>query len=138
MPCLLLLPLSFTPHCHCLLLSLLLPSSLPALRSLHNNHQHPPSQHNSPLGAYFLFSNDVRGKVKADNPELKVTEIAKAIGEMWGKATDKEKEKYQKKADEVRLRQAAAAAVAQSALAVVCACLLLSSVPCMPCCRQAV
>lgn len=66
--------------------------------------QQPPSAH-SPLGAYFLFSNDVRGKVKADNPDLKVTEIAKAIGEMWAKATDKEKEKYQKKADEVRDRK---------------------------------
>jgi hypothetical protein len=49
----------------------------------------------------------VRGKVKADNPDLKVTEIAKAIGEMWAKASDKEKEKYQKKADEVRLLGAA-------------------------------
>lgn len=33
---------------------------------------------------------------------LQVTEISKVIGEMWGKASDKEKEKYQKKADEVR------------------------------------
>lgn len=47
----------------------------------------------SPMGAYFLFSNDVRGKVKADNPDMKITEIAKTIGEMWGKASDKDKEK---------------------------------------------
>lgn len=40
-------------------------------------------------------------QVKADNPDFKITEIAKHIGEMWAKASDKEKEKYQKKADEV-------------------------------------
>ncbi len=32
---------------------------------------------------------------------LQVTEVSKVVGEMWGKASDKEKEKYQKKADEV-------------------------------------
>jgi hypothetical protein len=54
------------------------------------------------MGAYFLFSNDMRAKVKADNPDMKITEIAKAIGELWAKASDKDKEKYNKKADEVR------------------------------------
>jgi hypothetical protein len=54
-----------------------------------------------PLGAYFLFSNDVRGKVKAEHPDWKITEVAKHLGELWAKASDKDKEKYQKKADEV-------------------------------------
>lgn len=40
-------------------------------------------------------------QVKADNPDFKITEIAKHIGELWAKASDKDKEKYQKKADEV-------------------------------------
>jgi hypothetical protein len=30
-------------------------------------------------------------QVKADNPDMKVTEIAKHIGELWAKASDKEK-----------------------------------------------
>jgi hypothetical protein len=54
------------------------------------------------MGAYFLFSGDMRAKVKAENPDMKITEIAKAIGELWAKASDKDKEKYNKKADEVR------------------------------------
>lgn len=45
------------------------------------------------MGAYFLFSNDMRAKVKADNPDMKITEIAKTIGEMWKNASEKEKEK---------------------------------------------
>jgi uncharacterized protein (DUF736 family) len=32
-------------------------------------------------------------QVKADNPDFKVTEIAKHIGELWAKASDKDKEK---------------------------------------------
>jgi hypothetical protein len=46
-----------------------------------------------PLGAYFLFSGDMRAKVKADNPDMKVTEIAKHIGELWKNISEKEKEK---------------------------------------------
>jgi uncharacterized protein (DUF736 family) len=35
----------------------------------------------------------MRAKVKADNPEFKVTEIAKHIGELWKNISEKEKEK---------------------------------------------
>jgi hypothetical protein len=52
-----------------------------------------PNAPKKPMGAYFLFSGDMRAKVKAAHPELKVTEISKHIGEMWAKASDKEKEK---------------------------------------------
>lgn len=50
-----------------------------------------PNAPKRPLGAYFLFSNDMRPKVKAENPDFKVTEVAKHIGELWAKASDKEK-----------------------------------------------
>lgn len=40
---------------------------------------------------------------------VQVTEVSKVIGEMWGKVSDKEKEKYQKKADEVGVVAAAGA-----------------------------
>jgi hypothetical protein len=50
-----------------------------------------PNAPKRPMGAYFLFSGDMRAKVKAENPDMKVTEIAKHIGELWAKASDKEK-----------------------------------------------
>lgn len=50
-----------------------------------------PNAPKKPLGAYFLFQADMRPKVKADNPDLKVTEVAKKIGELWAAASDKEK-----------------------------------------------
>ena len=46
-----------------------------------------------PQGAFFLFSGDMRPKVKAENPDMKVTEVAKHIGELWKNISDKEKEK---------------------------------------------
>jgi len=61
-----------------------------------------PNAPKRPMGAYFLFSGDMRAKVKADNPDMKVTEIAKHIGELWKNISEKEKEKYQKKADEAK------------------------------------
>jgi hypothetical protein len=48
-----------------------------------------------------LHTTPAAVQVKADNPDFKITEIAKHIGELWAKASDKDKEKYQKKADEV-------------------------------------
>ena len=41
--------------------------------------------------AYFLFSNEQRPLVKADQPGLKITEVAKAIGERWKALTSEEK-----------------------------------------------
>lgn len=43
-------------------------------------------------------------KVKADNPELKVTEISKVLGEKWGKLDEIQKKPYQDKADEDKAR----------------------------------
>jgi hypothetical protein len=50
-----------------------------------------PNAPKKPLPAYFLFCGDMRPKVQADNPDLKVSEIAKKIGELWAAASDKEK-----------------------------------------------
>lgn len=43
-------------------------------------------------------------QVKADNPELKVTEISKVLGEKWGKLDETQKKPYQDKADEDKAR----------------------------------
>lgn len=52
-----------------------------------------PNAPKRPLSAYFLFANDMRPKIKADNPDFKITEVAAALGELWKKTSDKDKEK---------------------------------------------
>ncbi|XP_049873190.1 high mobility group protein D-like isoform X1 [Pectinophora gossypiella] len=42
-----------------------------------------------PMSAYMLWLNSAREQIKADNPGLKVTEIAKKGGEIWRGMKDK-------------------------------------------------
>jgi hypothetical protein len=44
-----------------------------------------------PKSAYLLFSADKRIEIKKKNPELPNTELFKALGEAWSKATVNEK-----------------------------------------------
>ncbi|KDD76594.1 hypothetical protein H632_c168p1 [Helicosporidium sp. ATCC 50920] len=56
------------------------------------------------LSAYFMYSNDVREQVKADNPGITFGEVGKKIGEQWAGLSAKEKEPYEKKAAEDKKR----------------------------------
>jgi high mobility group protein B3 len=47
-----------------------------------------------PLQSYMLFSGDVRADVRAANPDVKITEISKLIGEQWKILPEKQKAKY--------------------------------------------
>lgn len=60
------------------------------------------------LSAFMFFSNAVREKVKAENPEIanKVGDIAKKIGEMWKSLGDAEKQPYNAQAEEDKIRYA--------------------------------
>lgn len=51
--------------------------------------------------AFFLFSREKRPGVREENPEAKVTEIAKILGGLWGELSDKEKEDYKVRAKEL-------------------------------------
>lgn len=42
-----------------------------------------------PMSAYMLWLNSAREQIKADNPGLRVTEIAKKGGELWRGMKDK-------------------------------------------------
>ena len=54
-----------------------------------------------PPTAFFLFSADHRAQVKKENPEMKVTEVSKKLGEMWRGMAEDEKKPY---LDEARKR----------------------------------
>jgi hypothetical protein len=56
------------------------------------------------LSAYFFFMNDQRPKVVKANPDLKVTEVGKKLGELWRAMSDSEKAPYNKKADADKVR----------------------------------
>ena len=47
--------------------------------------------------AYIFFSLDMRPKLKEDGDSI--PDLARKIGDAWGKLSDKEKVPYQKKAD---------------------------------------
>ncbi|KAG5876266.1 hypothetical protein JTB14_013003 [Gonioctena quinquepunctata] len=56
------------------------------------------------LSAFFLFSNDERGKVKAQNPEYGVGDIAKELGRRWADAAPEDKGRYEALADNDKAR----------------------------------
>ena len=47
-----------------------------------------------PLSGFMLFLSQNREGIKKENPDIKVTEVGKKAGEMWGKLSDKEKAKF--------------------------------------------
>ena len=51
-----------------------------------------------PIGAFMLFRKDKYQKVKEENPEMKMTDISKKIGDMWKNLSKNEKKKYTDKA----------------------------------------
>merc|ERR1712129_245826 len=61
-----------------------------------------PNAPKRPMSAYFLFMNEVRDATKAETPGLKIGDIAKLLGERWGKMEDEEKSKYQELAKEAK------------------------------------
>lgn len=56
------------------------------------------------LTAYFMFQKEVRPQIVADNPNLKVSEVAKEIGEQWKNLDQDQKSKYEKLAEQDKER----------------------------------
>lgn len=57
-----------------------------------------------PMTAFFLYRGVMRPTVKKENPKASEVEIAKVIGEMWGKIGKSELVKYQSKARKMKTR----------------------------------
>lgn len=53
-----------------------------------------------PITSYFAFLNTRREKFKNDNPKLSITEIAKALGQVWQALQDDQKKPYLKVVEE--------------------------------------
>eukprot|EP00472_Partenskyella_glossopodia_P002962 CAMPEP_0197524916 /NCGR_PEP_ID=MMETSP1318-20131121/10343_1 /TAXON_ID=552666 /ORGANISM="Partenskyella glossopodia, Strain RCC365" /LENGTH=171 /DNA_ID=CAMNT_0043078015 /DNA_START=32 /DNA_END=547 /DNA_ORIENTATION=+ len=57
-----------------------------------------PNAPKRPLGAYFLFLDDNRAKMKKDNPEIKGQAFSKLMGEKWKALDAAERGEYKEKA----------------------------------------
>jgi len=56
-----------------------------------------PKDPNAPkkaLSSYLLFSNAIRAQVKAENPEMKITQMSTVIGAKWKAISEEEKKKW--------------------------------------------
>lgn len=53
-----------------------------------------------PMSAFLLWLNDSRASIKSENPNLKVTEVAKIGGAMWREMGDKTK--WEKQAQKLK------------------------------------
>jgi len=61
-----------------------------------------PNAPKKPLSAYFLFSQDERLKVKAENPDYSITEVAKELGRRWASIDPALKQQYEQRYQDSR------------------------------------
>ncbi len=52
----------------------------------------------------MILSNTTREQTVAENPNLKITEVAKLLGAQWGTLTDKQKVRFEKMAEQDKIR----------------------------------
>jgi hypothetical protein len=52
--------------------------------------------------AFMIFTSANREQVKADNPDIKPTDISKKMGEMWAELEDEDKEEYVEEAEKLK------------------------------------
>lgn len=61
-----------------------------------------PNAPKKPLSAYFLFSQEERLKVKNENPDFSITEVAKELGKRWATLDPAIKQSYEMRYQESR------------------------------------
>lgn len=67
-----------------------------------------PNEPKKPLSAFFLFSNEKRLAVKAENAEFSIGEIGKKLGEMWRGMSDASKVPFEEAAKRAKEKYARA------------------------------
>jgi len=58
------------------------------------------------LSGFFFYSNDLRPKIKEENPAFGITDIAKEMGKRWADIDPNLKAKYEKMAEDDKIRYA--------------------------------
>lgn len=53
--------------------------------------------------AFFMFANEVRAEVRAENPTASIGGIGKIMGQQWGQLGEEEKQVYQNQSDKAKI-----------------------------------
>lgn len=61
-----------------------------------------PNAPKKPLSAYFLFSQEERLKVKNENPDFSITEVAKELGKRWATLDPAVKQNFEQRYQDAR------------------------------------
>jgi hypothetical protein len=61
-----------------------------------------PNAPKRPKSSYLFFCEDKRDLVKEAEPDLKATEVTSKLGQLWKALSDKQKQKYVKKAEQAK------------------------------------
>ncbi|XP_074555283.1 high mobility group protein B2-like [Halichoeres trimaculatus] len=61
-----------------------------------------PNAPKRPPSAFFVFCSEHRPKIKDENPGIAIGDIAKKLGELWGRQSDKDKAPYAAKAAKLK------------------------------------
>lgn len=61
-----------------------------------------PNAPKRPPSAFFIFCSEFRPKVKSEQPNLTIGEVAKRLGEMWNGTAAEDKQPYEKKAAKLK------------------------------------
>ena len=83
----------------------------PAAEAAKTKTQRKKKDKNAPkrnMSAFMFYSNDMRDKVKAENPGIAFGDVAKRISVMWKDLSDSEKVKYNEMAEKDKQRYATA------------------------------
>jgi len=56
------------------------------------------------MSAFFCYSGQKRANLMKENPDMKITEVAKSLGESWRKLTEEEKKPFIAMQEEDRVR----------------------------------
>ncbi len=78
--------------------------SVPTKKKAKKGKKKDPNAPKKPLTVFMCYSNEVRSKLKADNPELEFGDLAKLVGKKYKELTDEEKAKYEKMAKKDKQR----------------------------------
>ena len=65
-----------------------------------------PNAPKGALSAFMYFSNEVRDKIRKENPDMKLTDVSKKIGEQWKALSEEDKKPYNVKAEKDKIRAA--------------------------------
>ena len=76
----------------------------PARKSRKTKENYDPARPKRAISAYFYFSAKTRDEVKKENPDFKMTQVAKRLGVLWAGLSEEERKPFQLKAEEDKRR----------------------------------